>query len=47
MARKIISDDGLGNDSQAPYFFNTYLKVYTVLKSTNEKYTYLGGIYND
>ena len=46
-SERIINDEGYYNTPQSPYFFNTYLKVYTVQKSTNEKYTHPGGRYND
>ena len=45
--QRIINNQGHSNTPQSPYFFNTYLKVYTFPKSTNEINTYQGGIYND
>jgi hypothetical protein len=46
-SERIANEEGHSNTHQSPYFFNIYLKVYTVTKSTNENYTYQGGIYND
>ena len=44
---RIVNDEGHYNTPQPLYFFNTYLKVYTVPKSTNEKYSNQGGIYKE
>jgi hypothetical protein len=46
-SERINNNEGHSNTHQSPYFFNTYLKVPRVPKSTNENYTYQGGIYND